>query len=87
MLDWTLETRRQDSAECGGPPNESIQFGSNVLKAAQRSEETDRQTEMRLNQEWHACMTEKIYRNTRAVPEQNQQEIYCIIRRYSLKYF
>jgi hypothetical protein len=66
ILGWTSETRRQDSAECGGPPNESIQFGSNAIKAAQRSEETERQTELRLNQEWHACMTEKGYRDARA---------------------
>lgn len=68
-LGWTSETRRQDSAECGGPPNESIQFGSNAIKAAQRPEETDRQTEMRLSKAWHACMTEKGYRDTRAVPQ------------------
>ena len=63
---WTSEARRQDSSECGGPPNESIQFGSNAIQAAQHPGETDRQTEMRLNQEWHACMTEKGYRDTRA---------------------
>lgn len=68
-LGWTSEIRRQDSAACGGPPNESIQFGSNAIKADQRPEETDRQTEMRLNQEWHACMTEKGYRDTRAVTQ------------------
>ncbi|WP_430009255.1 hypothetical protein [Methylophaga lonarensis] len=66
---WTSETRRLDSAECGGPPNESIQFGSNAIKAAQRPEETDRQTMMRLRKAWHACMTEKGYRDTRAVPQ------------------
>ena len=65
---WTSESRRQDSAECGGPPNESIQFGSNAIKAAQLPGETERQTEMRLNREWHACMKEKGYRDTRAVP-------------------
>jgi hypothetical protein len=63
---WTPETRWQDAAECGGPPNESIQFGSNAIKAAQRPDETERQTANRLNQEWHACMTKKSYRDTRA---------------------
>jgi hypothetical protein len=66
---WTTETRLQDAAECGGPPNESIQFGSNAIKAAQRPEETERQTEIRLRKAWHACMTEKGYRDTRAVPK------------------
>lgn len=65
---WTVEGRRGDSAACGGPPNESIQFGSNAIKAAQRPGETERQTENRLSQEWHACMKEKGYRDTRAVP-------------------
>lgn len=64
---WTPETRRQDSAECSGPPNEYIQFGSNTIKAAQRPGETERQTENRLSQEWHACMKEKGYRDIRAV--------------------
>lgn len=50
----------KDSAVCGGPPNESIQFGSNAINVAKRPEETERQTGMRLNQEWHACMTEKV---------------------------
>lgn len=65
---WTVEGRRGDSAACGGPPNDSIQFGSNAIKAAQLPGETERQTEMRLNREWHACMKEKGYRDTRAVP-------------------
>ena len=66
---WTAEGRRRDSAECGGPPNESIQFGSNAIKVAQLPGETERQTEMRLRQAWYACMVEKGYRDTRAVPQ------------------
>lgn len=66
-LVWTSGIRRQDLAECGGHPNESIQFGSNAIKAAQRPEETKRQREMRPRKAWHACMTEKAYRETRAV--------------------
>lgn len=64
---WTVEGRRGDSAACGGPPNESIQFGSNAIKAAQRPGETERQTENRLSQEWHACMKEKGYRDNRVL--------------------
>jgi hypothetical protein len=71
---WTSETRRQDATDCGGPPNESIQFGSNAIQAAQLPGETDRQTEMRLNREWHACMVQKGYRDTRAVPRQESRE-------------
>ena len=66
---WTTEARWEDSAECGAPPNESIQFGSNAIEVAQRPEETERQTEMRLNQEWHACMAKKGYRDTRTMTQ------------------
>jgi hypothetical protein len=62
---WTVEGRRMDSAECGGPPNDSIQYGSNAIKAAQRPGETERQTETRLRQEWYACMKGKGYRDNR----------------------
>lgn len=67
---WTSETRRLDSAECGAIGNVVRADIANArIKAAQRPEEADQQTMMRLRKEWHACMTEKGYRDTRAVPE------------------
>lgn len=67
---WTSETRRQDSAECGAIGNDDrADIATARIKADQRPEETERQAEMRLNQEWHTCMTEKGYRDTRAVPQ------------------
>jgi hypothetical protein len=67
---WTSETRRQDAAECGasGDSSDHAGIGSTRIKAAQLPGETEGQTEMRLRQAWHACMKEKGYRDTRAVP-------------------
>ena len=69
-LGWTPESRRQDAAACGasGDSSDRASIGSARIKAAQRPGETERQTENRLSQEWHACMKEKGYRDTRAVP-------------------
>jgi hypothetical protein len=66
---WTPESRRQDAAACGasGDSSDRASIGSARIKAAQRPGEAERQTEMRLGQEWHACMTEKGYRDIRAV--------------------
>lgn len=67
---WTPESRRQDAAACGasGDSSDRASIGSARIKAAQLPGETERQTEMRLGQAWHACMKEKGYRDTRAVP-------------------
>lgn len=71
-LGWTSETWRQNSAECGAiGSDDRADIATTRIKAEQRQEETERQTEMRLNQEWHACMTEKGYRDTRAVPQES----------------
>jgi hypothetical protein len=66
---WTPETRRQDAAECGasGDSSDHAGIGSARIKAAQLPGETDRQTEMRLREAWHACMVQKGYRDIRAV--------------------
>lgn len=67
---WTSETRRQDSAECGAIGNDDrADIATARIKADQRTEETERQTEMRLRKAWHVCMTEKGYRDTRAVTQ------------------
>jgi hypothetical protein len=69
-LGWKSETRLQDSAECGAIGNDDrADIATAHIKAVQGPEETERQTEMRLNKQWHACMTEKGYRDTRALPQ------------------
>lgn len=66
---WTSEGRRGDSAACGAGNTDHVGFNNPVrLKATQRPGETDRQTEMRLWQEWHACMKNKGYQDVRAQP-------------------
>lgn len=66
----TEEGRRGDSIECGGPPNDSIQFGSNAIQAAQQPGETERETETRLRQDWVVCMRGKGYRDRRSIKEE-----------------
>lgn len=66
---WTSETRRQDAAECGAIGNDDrADIDDERIKAVQLPGETEGQMRMRLRQAWHACMVEKGYRDTRAVP-------------------
>lgn len=65
---WTSEGRRLDAAACGasGDASDRASIGSARVQAAQRPDETEKQTEARLGREWHACMVEKGYRDIRA---------------------
>lgn len=58
----TAESRRQDSASCGGGHSDRPGFGAQTVKAAQRPGETDNETYTRLSHDWQRCMIKQGYR-------------------------
>lgn len=61
----TAESRRKDSVRCGAADTDYILgFGQNKIKAAQRPDETDNETDTRLLHDWQRCMINKGYRYT-----------------------
>lgn len=57
----TVDGRRDDSKECGGPRSDHTGFGPASVKAAQRPGETEKETEARLMQNWQRCMIKQGY--------------------------
>jgi len=63
----TMEKRKQDALTCGAPDTvyfTGTEFGQNKIKAAQLSGETDRETTIRLSNNWQLCMLKKGYHYT-----------------------
>ena len=60
----TNENRLVDSEQCGGGYTIYTGFSPQTIKAAQRTGETERDTDFRLFHDWERCMLKKGYRST-----------------------